>query len=220
MKSRDIYWRRYKIQETLYVGQWCPSPLQSRHLGTSHSSSCHQLSCRIFLNLINGLKSLPSTFGKVILVWGKARNCRAPNLGCWGTESPGWFDVLPNNSAHYVMHEAANHQLSRAAAFWIIPVVSVEEYSSLTQNLMQIRCSTRSVILNNSHTVHMLTQQCLPPPLTSTVKPSLFTQAHSSPLSLAARSHWCCANHSCYINSSWTSSRQTLYSILVLALSL
>ena len=31
------------------------------------------------------------------------------------------------------------------------------------------------------HTVHMLTQQRLPPPLTSTVKSSLFTHAHSSP---------------------------------------
>ena len=27
-----------KIQEKLYIGQWCLSPLQSRHLGTSHSS--------------------------------------------------------------------------------------------------------------------------------------------------------------------------------------
>ena len=28
-----------KIQETLYTGQWCLSPLQSRHLETSHRSS-------------------------------------------------------------------------------------------------------------------------------------------------------------------------------------
>ena len=41
MKNRDIYWRRCKIQETLYIRQWCPNPLQSRHLGTSHSSSNH-----------------------------------------------------------------------------------------------------------------------------------------------------------------------------------
>ena len=41
----------------------------------------------------------------------------------------------------------------------------------------------------DGHTVHMLTQQHLPPPLTSTVKSSLFTHAHSSPLSLAARLH-------------------------------
>ena len=33
-----------KIQETLYIGQWRLSPLQSRHLGTPYSSpSCHQL---------------------------------------------------------------------------------------------------------------------------------------------------------------------------------
>ena len=44
MKIGDIYWRRYKIQETLYIGQCRLSPLQSRHLGTSHSSpNRHQL---------------------------------------------------------------------------------------------------------------------------------------------------------------------------------
>ena len=48
----------------------------------------------------------------------------------------------------------------------------------------------------NGHTVHMLTQGHLPPPLTSIVKSSLFTHVHSSPLSLAARLHRCCANHS------------------------
>ena len=59
MTIRGIYWRSYKIQETLYTGQWCLSPLQNRHLGTSHNSSNrHQLPHCIFLNLINGLKSL------------------------------------------------------------------------------------------------------------------------------------------------------------------
>ena len=41
----------------------------------------------------------------------------------------------------------------------------------------------------DSHTVHMLPQQRLPPPLSSTVKSSLFTHACSSPLFLAARLH-------------------------------
>ena len=60
MKNRDTYWRRYKIQETLYRGQWHLSPLQRRHLGTSHSSPSHcQLPRSIFLNLIKSLKSLP-----------------------------------------------------------------------------------------------------------------------------------------------------------------
>ena len=38
----------------------------------------------------------------------------------------------------------------------------------------------------DGHTVHMLTQWHLPPPLTSTVKLSLFTHTQSSPLFLAA----------------------------------
>ena len=44
--------------------------------------------------------------------------------------------------------EAANHQLPIAEAFWIIAVVPMEECSILTQNLMQIHCSTHSVLLN------------------------------------------------------------------------
>ena len=54
-----------------------------------------------------------------------------------------------------VMHEwaccrvvTANHQLPVAVAFWIIWIVSAEECSSLTQNLMQIHWSICSVILN------------------------------------------------------------------------
>ena len=42
--------------------------------------------------------------------------------------------------------EAANHQLPIAAAFRIIWIVSKEECSSLTQNLMHIRCSIGSFI--------------------------------------------------------------------------
>ena len=103
--------------------------------------------------------------------FGKSQNNRAPNLGCRGAESPGWFDVSQKNSAQDTMHErahcgdeAADHQVPTAAAFWVIRIVSVEECSSLTQNLRQIRCSTHSVILNVTATqVHMLTQQCLPP---------------------------------------------------------
>ena len=60
----------------------------------------------------------------------------------------------------------------------------------------------------NGHTVHMLTQWCLSPLLTSTVRLSLFTHAHSSPFSVAARFHPWCANHSRY--NGWTISRQTL----------
>ena len=96
-----------------------------------------------------------SSLSKVILFLEKNRTHRALiwAIGrCWVT---WWFDVLPKNSAWDVMHEwmhcrdkAANHQLPIAAAFWIKQIVSMEECSVLVQNLMQIRCSTCSVILN------------------------------------------------------------------------
>ena len=154
---RDTY-QRYKIQETRYTGHWRLRPLGSRHLGTSHSSPSHHLSPHcIFLNLIDNLKSLP--FSMMLLDLGKAKSYRVPNLGCRGAESPGWFDISQKNSAQDVMHEwvhcrdeAANHQLPIAAALWIIWIVSVEEYSSLMQSLMQIHHSTRSAILDATAT--------------------------------------------------------------------
>ena len=164
MKNRNIYWGRYKIQETLYIEQWCLSPLQSRHLGTSHSSpNHHQLPLHIFLNLINSLKS------KVILVLGKTKSLKAPNLGCRGAESPGGFDILPQNSAQDVMHEwvccpdeAANHSLLIAVAFWVTWIVTWRnvkfnakfDTDALLYLLSHFECSGR--------TVHTLTQLRLP----------------------------------------------------------
>ena len=122
MKNRGIYWRRHKIRETLYRGWWCLSPFQSRQLGTSHSSpNHHQLPGSIFLNLFRKQSEI-SCLSRLILVLGKARSHRAPNLGCTWAESPGWFDVSPRTLHRDVMHEwvrchdeAANHQLSIAA---------------------------------------------------------------------------------------------------------
>ena len=154
MKNRDIYWRRYKIQETLFINQWCLSPLQSRHLGTSHSSPSQPQVAPLYFLESHGWSKI-SSLSKVILVLGKARSRRAPNLGCRGAESPGWFDVSPKHSAWDMMHEqascpneAANHQLPIAVVFWIILIASTEECSSLMQHLMQIHCYTRTVILN------------------------------------------------------------------------
>ena len=152
-----------------------------------------------------------SFFSKVILVLKKARSRRVPNLGCRGTESPGRLDVSPKNSAQDVMHErehcceAANHQLvahrggllNHPNSFHggMFKLNAKFDADSLLYLLSHFEC--------DSHMVHMLTQQHLPPPLTSTVKSSLFTHAHSSLLSLAARLRWCCANHSHYISNGW-----------------
>ena len=152
-----------------------------------------------------------SSLSKVILVLGKVRISRAPNLGYSGAELPGCFDISPKNCAWDMVHEqaccdkAANDQLPIAAGFWTIQIVSMEECSSLTQNLMQIHCSTCSVILNVMATQYTCS-------LNSVYCPHWLVQwshhcscmQHSSPLSLAARFHQCCANHSHYINNDWT----------------
>ena len=83
-------------------------------------------------------------------------------------------------------------------------IVSVEECSSLMQNLMQIFCSTRSFwmwqymcSLSGVYCPHWL-GTCA------------FMHVHSSPFSLAARLHQChhtgCSH---YINKGWTFSGQT-----------
>ena len=91
---------------------------------------------------------------KMILVLGKARSYREPNLGCGGLSH--LHDLMfRQKTAQDVMHEqacccdeAANHQAPISVAFWIIQIVFTEECSSLMQNLMQTHCYTRSVILN------------------------------------------------------------------------
>ena len=42
-----------------------------------------------------------SSLSKVILVLGKLRSLRVPNLCCRGAESPGWFEVLPKNCTRH-----------------------------------------------------------------------------------------------------------------------
>ena len=116
-------------------------------------------------------------------------------------------------SGHVVVMKLPITSCPLAVAFWIIWIVSTEECSSLMQNLMQIHCSSDSVILKATATQYTLSLNSFSTtPLTSTVKLSLFTHAHSSPLSLAARLHQCHTNHSSYINYGWTFSGQTLYS--------
>ena len=109
-----------------------------------------------------------SSLSKVILVLGKTKSCKAPNLA---VEEVGHLADLmfhkkqtnktkqKQTSAQDLMHEgahchdeAANHQLRIAVAFWIIQIVSVEECSSLMQILMQLCCSVCLVISNGTAT--------------------------------------------------------------------
>ena len=109
-----------------------------------------------------------------------------------------------------VVNEAANHQFPsllnhlNSCCGGMFKLNAKFDAALLLYSLSHLEC--------DSHTVHMLTQWHLPPPMTSTVKSSLFKCAHSSPLSLATRLHQCHTKHSHYINNGWNFSRQTLIS--------
>ena len=174
----------------------------------------------------------------MILVWGKARNRRVPHLGCRGAESPG-SSIFVGCSPHTynilrcstccrpcrmwvtfsrfspLFEVFVSHSYSRCT-HCIVPENLPNHLNSFCGGMLQFntKSDTRSLFYSLSHfefyghTIHMLTQW---PPLTSTVKSSLFMHAHSSPLSSAARLHRCRANHPRYINNGWTFSGQTLY---------
>ena len=84
---------------------------------------------------------------------------------------------------------------------WMMKLNAIFDADSLLYFLSHFEC--------DSHTVHMLTIS----PTNSTVKLSLFTHVHSSPLSLGARLYWCHTKNSHYIKNGWTFSGQTSYSI-------
>ena len=110
-----------------------------------------------------------SSLSKVILVLGKARSHRAPNLGCSRAESPGkktqhfarklctrrdvlWVGML----SWWSCQSPVAH-----VALWTTQTVSTEEYSNLTQNLIQIRWPTCSVILNATATQYTCSLNCI-----------------------------------------------------------
>ena len=113
-----------------------------------------------------------SSLSKGILVLGKARSCRTPNLGCRGTESPGWFDLSPQNSARDVMDAWAG-----ALLWWSCQSPVAHNYSLLNHpnnfcgGMFKLNTKFEAHLLLYSlshfecdgHTVHTLTQWHLPP---------------------------------------------------------
>ena len=80
------------------------------------------------------------------LSFGKSQKLQSAKSGLQGAESPWWFDVLPKNSSldvlswwSYQSPVAHSCSLLNLNSFW-------EEYSNLMWNVMQIYCSTHSVI--------------------------------------------------------------------------
>ena len=115
--------------------------------------------------------------------------CRVSNLGLSGAESPGWFYVSPKHWTRCdawagtllwwscqspVAHSCGllNHPNSFHGR--MCKLNAKFDADSLLHSLSHFEC--------DDHTVHTLTQQHLRPPLTSTMKSSLFMYVHSSPL--------------------------------------
>ena len=151
---------------------------------------------------------------KVILFWGKARSCRAPNLGVGVLSHLG--DLMIHEkmlletccmSRHLVVMKLPS-QLSIAVAFWMSQVVSTEECSSLKQNLMLIHCSTFSVILNVKATQYTGSLNVI-------YRPHWLVQwgRHCSHMSIPVHSPWLPGYinvlQTVLINNSWTFSGQT-----------
>ena len=229
------------MQETLCIGQWHLSSLQSRHLGVSHSSpNCSTMFLLLWLwkpqrefchNMFHA-KILCQNLGHSSL-WN-------PQISLWFSHCQSlifvdcslyMFNVLSCSACcmlsrmwvifkrfwtifeafvphfhlgytHYIVLESLlNHPNSFCGGMFKLNAKYDED--SFLYSLSHFEC--------DGHTAHMLTQWHLPLPLTSTVKLSLFTHVHPSPLPLAARLHWCLANHSHYINNALTFSEQTSY---------
>ena len=211
MKNRDVYWRRYKIQETLYIEIMPQSPSKQAPWHLTQFSQSPSTAPSYFPE--SHLGSEISSLSKVILVLGKARSCREPNMGCRGLNHLGdlmFHKKSKNKQKNCLRCEAWVGALSWWICQWpvacscsllnhlnsfhrgMFKLNSKFDADSLLYSLSHLEC--------DGHTAHMLTQWHLWPPLISTMGPSLFVHTHSSPLSLAAMLHWCCTNHSHYIN--------------------
>ena len=133
-----------------------------------------------------------SSLSKVILVLGKARSHRVPNLGWMGLSHLGNSMFCQKNSAGHVMHDLVCCQSPVTHSFGLL-----NHPNSVCGGMFKLNtkfdADSLLYLLNhferNSHTVHMLTQWHLLTSPTSTVMLSLLMHAHSSPLSLATRLH-------------------------------
>ena len=153
-----------------------PQPIQSRHLGTSHSSPNHdQLPCPIFLILRNGLKFLP--FQRWFWFWEKPEVA-----GCqiWAVEGLSHLGNL-------IFHQNTLHKMwcmKGVLSWWSCqsPIAHscglLNHPNSFCGGMFKLNAKFEADLLLSlhshfkceSHTVHMLIQRHLRPLLISTAK--------------------------------------------------
>ena len=218
---------RYK---TLYIGQWCLSPLQVSILGP-HTVLPECLP--LFKTLQNLLLESPSAalsyfpeshqqseISALKLKGGfsfrKSQKSKGTKSGLWRgrftwviwclakklfTRPDAWAGMLWSWSCQSAVAHSCG-LLSHLNSFrkGMFKFNAQYDADSLLYLLSHFKC--------HGHTVHMLTQWHLLPPQTSRVKSSLLTHTHSRSLSSAARLRQCCTHRSYYINNGWTFSGQ------------
>ena len=154
----------------------------------------------------------------MILVLGKARSHRASNLGSRGTVTWVIWCFAKKLS---IRHDAWVVVLS----WWSCPSPGAQSCSLLNHPNSSHRGTFKlhgkfdagsllyllSHFECDGHTVHMLSQWHLSPPLIGTVEMSLFTHAHSSSLTLAVRLHRCWQTVLIILAMAEHFSRETLY---------
>ena len=147
MKNRDIYWK-YKIQESLYTGQWYPSPLQApwdlivlpeslqlfKALWKILCWNHHQLS----LNLIDSLKSLP--FQKWFEFW---ENPEATKCQIWTIQGLSHLGDLM-----FCQKILCRFIALLAQSFWMQQPYSTHAHSVASTTPWPVQCSR--------HCSHML----------------------------------------------------------------
>ena len=96
-----------------------------------------------------------SSLSKVIESLGKRQKSQSTKSGLVGGLSHlGDVMFLPKHCtkrdawAHVLLWWSCQSPIAHSLAFWIILILSTEECISFMQNLMQIHCSTHSVMLN------------------------------------------------------------------------
>ena len=96
---------------------------------------------------------------------GKSQKSQGTKSGLWGGLSHLGDLMFCQKTLNETMHEWAcfRDQLPIAVAFWIIRMVSAEECSSLTRNLMQICCSTHSFWMQWLHSTHAYSRASIAP---------------------------------------------------------
>ena len=141
------------------IGQWYLSPLQSRHIGTSQFSQSPLAAPSYFPEFHK--KSEISSLSRVILVLGKARSHREPNMGNRGVEPLRWYDVSPKKPC--TRHDAWVGTLSwwscqspAAHSCGLLNHLNsfYREMFKLNANLIQIHCSTQSFLMQQPHSTH------------------------------------------------------------------